>query len=327
MASNRKWQIAAIVLLAVLLAPGTWLRTAISRNSDDRLVLLPLETELPRYADGGVQRVGIWELRSPHSDFGGYSALLRLNGDMLRAFSDRGTRLNIPIPGAQAIGPARFSTVWDLGPFSKQYPDIESATRDPTTGDYWLGFENFNAIARFDVGSRLIEIQQPAIMQDWPVNSGAEAMTRLADGRFIILPESSNRALLFPSDPIEAEQVLQFQFALPEGYFATDMGNLPGGRVLILLRSMDWSWPPFSARLMVADPAQISETQVWQGEELAQLDDLLPRENYEGMAVDPQADGSIVIWLISDDNLAALQRSLLVKLRWEPNPPEADSGQ
>ena len=44
-----------------------------------------------------------------------------------------------------------------------------------------------------------------------------------------------------------------------------------------------------------------------------------PTENFEGLAVVPGQRGGVVLWLISDDNQSAFQRTLLLKLLWRPN--------
>ena len=49
---------------------------------------------------------------------------------------------------------------------------------------------------------------------------------------------------------------------------------------------------------------------------LAEFGNAIPRDNYEGIAVTTDDDGQFV-WLISDDNFMAIQRTLLLKLRWD----------
>jgi hypothetical protein len=164
-------------------------------------------------------------------------------------------------------------------------------------------------------------------MRDWGDNSGPEAMTRLADGRFLVLREgfdgllkrSRHRALLFAGDPVEGMLPEHFDFAGPRGFNPTDMAQLPDGRVLILMRRVVWPFPPhFAGRIVLADPAEIGAGRVWRGTVVAQLASVLPVDNFEGMAIEPRGDGRLTVWLISDDNQAALQRSLLWKLALDP---------
>jgi hypothetical protein len=70
---------------------------------------------------------------------------------------------------------------------------------------------------------------------------------------------------------------------------------------------------------MVADPARVRAGEAWRGEVVAELDDPLPTDNYEGLAVTQSGNGGVVIWLISDDNSATFQRTLLLKLEWQPD--------
>lgn len=330
----RKRRLAALLLVCAVLAPGTWVRSDPTAGSRFEVNLAPVAVSLAARQDG-LTREGLWEITSPYMDFGGYSAMFVLGGDRLQLFSDRGSRLVIRLPTAvtpdSPVSPDTslltrpFASVQDIGPFSDRYADIESATRDPATGEYWLGFENFNAVAKYDAANNFIAAVQPPEMRNWPVNSGAEAMVRLNNGHFLILPEHRGQGVLFFGDPTHKGRTQTFAFHLPDPYYATDMAALPDGRVLILARGLEWGLPPFTARLYLADPADIAPDAVWTPQLVAKLDALLPRENYEALAVVPQDDGSLVLWIASDDNLAALQRTLLARLRWRPPPLVADS--
>jgi hypothetical protein len=167
----------------------------------------------------------------------------------------------------------------------------------------------------------------PAAMRDWRATFGAEAMVRLADGRFVVLAEGSRDwfgegmpGLVFPSDPVAGAPPAAFRFAPPPGFRPVDMAQLPDRRVLILLRRVDWGIPPvFSGKLMLADPVALRPGEEWRAEPVADLATPLPTDNYEGLAVEPDGKGGVVLWLISDDNEMALQRTLLLKLAWPAN--------
>jgi hypothetical protein len=52
---------------------------------------------------------------------------------------------------------------------------------------------------------------------------------------------------------------------------------------------------------------------------IARIDDPRIHDNYEGMAVTREADGSQIVWLVSDSNeMVWAQRTLLLKLRIGP---------
>ena len=326
---QRPARLALLALVALGLAPGTWLHQP-APNEDFRPLLraqgLPVSAELA----GDAEIEGVWHLTSPNSHFGSYSALAAMADGTLLAVSDRGRWLRFTPPGRTGPSP-RFGVVGGAVVSDKRRVDAEAMTLDPASGRIWIAYEGANSVDRLgsDLGqSRSV---RPAAMQLWPNNRGPEAMTRLADGRFIVLGEGSPDwlgegypGLLFNGDPVEGAEALGFAFVPPDGYRATDIASLPGGRTLILLRAIEGFIPPrFSARLVVADPAEIGPGAAWQGHEVARLDLDLPTDNFEGLAVEPRKDGALTLWLISDDNGAALQRTLLYRLRWNPDKQKA----
>jgi len=323
-----KWRVPLILAIAIALGPSTWLRSEWVERSPLDLQVRPVATALPA-SDGAITREGVWELTSPRRQFYGISALVTLSGGNLRAFTDGGMWLIFSPPGNRPVAP-RLGRVLVTHAFASKNPDIESATRDPRTGQYWLGYEGFNGIGRFSVASKIERMAVPPEFADWPFNSGNEAMERLADGRFIVLPENDDFARVWAGDPLDGAPNVAFRFVPPRWYHPTEIKQLPDGRVLILMRRMDLdifhAWPPFSAKLAIADPAAIREGEVWEWKMLADLDAILPRENYEAMSVWPEQDGSVTVWIMSDDNQASLQRTLLVKLRFDlPEKMAADT--
>ncbi|WP_052208625.1 esterase-like activity of phytase family protein [Croceibacterium mercuriale] len=321
---NRRWlRLIPLALLALLVAPGTWWRDQpLPPGEPAFFTVRSLQLQQPRDWPAGLRLVDGWVLSSRHPGFGGYSALLPLPGGRLLAYSDRGDFLAFPSPagppGPGWIGqvprdPAAFSMSWDF----------EAATRDPRTGRRWLGVEGGNGIRRLDAQGRPDGVVQPRQMRHWPRNQGPEALVRLPDGRFIVLAEGSpgreprtSEALLFASDPVEGGEGLRFRFPRRGRYRPTDMAVLPDGRVVILQRSLTPGLPPFGALLAVADPATIRQGEPWRWQELATLTPALPRENYEGLAITPAADGGYHLWVISDDNQSPVQRTLLLQLHW-----------
>ena len=311
-------RLAAGVLLAVMLAPGTFLRTQIPRGSDVDLSIRQVRDLPPADASGGFTREGVWELSSDRIDFGGYSALLILGENTLRLFSDRGNLLTFSPPGAPKQRAPRIAFMWNRGDLSATPPDIEAATRDRASGDYWLAFENSNAIIRYSIASEFVRSRRPPAWQAWPENSGAEAMARLPDGRFLVLPESASTGLLYPADPTNDDVTpLKFGFSAPEDYHPTDATALPDGRVLVLLRKVTWALPPFATAIAIANPTTLQDGDTLDLDLLVRLDDIVPRDNYEAMSVATvEDDGTVTLWLASDDNMASFQRTLLVRLSW-----------
>jgi hypothetical protein len=121
-----------------------------------------------------------------------------------------------------------------------------------------------------------------------------------------------------------------FTFAGPPGFRPTDAALLPDGRVLVLMRQLVWPMPArFGAKLALLDPDAISAGGQVEATWLAELDDPWPLDNYEGLALEPDADGTITAWLISDGNNAVTQRTLLLRLsfRMADLPPKTKGAQ
>lgn len=315
----------AILLVALALAPGLFWRDEPKADTGPQLLrVAPLEIAPGTRVAPDLVLAGAWELDSSSDAFGGYSALVSLGGGELLAVSDRGRVLRFD-PWDRSVPPLMRGIGAAAGSDKRSY-DIESAARDPGSGAIWLGYEGLNAIQRADVDWLTVSEVRPPEMGRWPSNRGAEAMTRLADGRFVVLSEAvggwerpAADGLLFAGDPVEGAEPERFRFVPPAGFRPTDMAQLPDGRVLILLRKIEFGLPPrLASRIVAADPATLPAGEEWAWRPFAEIADPLPPENYEGLAIEPRADGVVRIWLISDDNSAALQRTLLLALDWKP---------
>jgi hypothetical protein len=315
-------RLVALLLVALGLAPGTWWRSPLPPANDAPVVMFT-PIAVPGAELGPLALAGAWRLSSANRHFGSYSALLALDDGTLLAASDRGRMLRFSPPGGPRF-PARVDFFAGREQSEKRMADLEALTRDRESGRIWAAYEVTNRIERYDRAFRARASVSPKAMDGWRSALGAEAMVRLADGRFIVLAEGSARwfgsampGLLFPSDPVAGASPAQFSFIPPEGFRPVDLAQLPDRRVLILLRKVDWRLPPaFSGKLMLADPAMILAGEPWRAEPVADLVAPLPTDNYEGLAVEPDGRGGAVLWLISDDNEMTLQRTLLLKLTW-----------
>lgn len=329
----RLWRLGLLAIVALGLAPGTWVRTLPSAPGDAPLMLRVIRLGATTPADWpeGLGVAGLWQIDGDHPEFGGFSAMLaddRLDGADagFTLYSDVGRSLRLPRAGLAGpigapvdYGPLRFAK----GPFHSQIRqvfDIESATRDPERGTIWLAYEHHNAIQRIDSAGGLA-LARPVQMAGLGANSGIEAMVRLDDGRFVVLAERAGFGLVFAGDPVAEARAGRparvFPVESQGAYLPTDMAQMPDGRVLVLLRDTRLQVPPFASMLAIGDPADIREGEVWPLARLAQFDEAPLRENYEALAVEQEKDGRIAIWLMSDDNLSAFQRSLMLKLRWD----------
>lgn len=256
--------------------------------------------------------LGGWELSSPDRRFGGLSGL-RIDGNEAIAVSDAGMVMTFPLPGTSAAPRVRFLPVME-GPGRGR----QRRTRD-TEGIWiegnrlWLTFERQNAVWRYDRATMHGESgAEPAPMHGWRGNSGPEAITRFADGRFLILEEgrdngsASSTAVVFAGDPaLPGMPWMRLTYRRPAGYRATDAATLPDGRVLILNRGLGGL--QLSAKLVVADVRGLQPGSDLNAQEVATLAAPLVVDNMEGVAV-TQEDGRTIVWLVSDDDFMRVFR-------------------
>ena len=325
-------RLALISLVALGLAPGTWVRSPPqSRTAHSKAPVQIIALNEGTLSPGPLTVAGVWQLSTKNQLFGGYSGMIPIGDNMLTAISDNGRLLSIRLKDGLPIS-ARVHFIdrkHTARPDEEKTGfDTESLTRDPVSGAIYAGFERYNAIERLSPDFVPQARVAPAEMADWGENSGPEAMTRLADGRFIVIEEAErswsdprHHALLFHGDPTRGARPESFTFAGITGYRPVDITPLPDGRVLILMRRLVfWELPPrFEGAIIIADPQTIVAGKEWGGDAVTWLEPPLPTDNYEGITVTQESDGATYVWLISDDNFMKFQRTLLLKLRWNPN--------
>ena len=314
-----KTRVIAALAVALMCAPGTWLRSEPPQAPAGDLAAVPVTAPSATGTQGWALG-GLWHLTSSDPQFGGFSALLDLGEGRFAAFSDRGWRLDFSPPGALPQ-PPRLARVFPDEALHHRFFDIEAAVHDPATGMLWLASENDHAIHRFGSDGTPAGRRDLGDEVDWTSNSGIEAMVRLEDGRFVILPEGQREGLIFASDPVEGGKPERFAIKVPEkGYEITDAARLPDGRLLVVLRKLEWpsrrAWPPFASLLAIGAVPEAGG--VFAPQITLRLEGVLPRENYEGLALRERSDGRVDVWIISDDNLSVFQRTLLAKLVFDP---------
>ncbi len=321
-----------LVLFACIVLALTWWHGSPPPGPDaSQIEFTPLTLGKTEQPGPAVKLLGAWHIRSAGPYFGGYSSLLALGRHRFLAVSDFGRELRFQDPSLGNPTPQEKWFYRQVAP-AKIDADIEALAHDSATGTIWLAYEQANAIERIETKTGTSIRVRPEAMRDWPSNRGPEAMARLPDGRFVVLGEGKeNRGqeetvpgLLFAEDPVAGAMPETFAFAPPEGYLPTDMAALPDGKVLIIVRQVHWTLPPYAtAKLLLADPDRIAAGEVWSGTPIAELAPPLPTDNFEGLAVEQNDGGTYTLWVISDDNTSELQRTLLLKLGWDPTQRES----
>lgn len=328
--ASRPLRVVAALLLLAGLSPGlVWRSPARTRIIERELYITALPVPAPAVVKphlGAFTLEGIWQLTSRSVEFGGYSAMLVRPGGRLLLVSDSGFCIIISPPDIAGADPEWFSPRYKSRGI-RGFHDFESATADSATGQVWMAEEGLNTIYRMTRPFRVDGEVAPKAMSDWGYNTGAEAMARLQNGRFVLLREAPkgwledrlHAAVQFSGDPVGHPDAMGFTFQAPAQFDPTDMAQMPDGRVLILMRRLTWPMPQrFAGRIVIADPADIAKGAVWRSQVVARLSSSLPIDNFEAMAIDQRKDGKLTVWLVSDDNHAAFQRTLIWKMVVDP---------
>lgn len=264
-----------------------------------------------RHTVGKLRYLGGWSIHSDDPRLGGLSAL-HVTPAGIWAASDAGWLIRMPLPGR-----AGRVAIRALAEGRKQDRDAESMVVHD--GKAWIGLERANAVWRYSLRDGKREAAaEPAAMRGWHGNSGAEAMLRLADGRFLIFSEggddtADSAALSFDGDPAEPRTpAIAFRYRPPAGYRITDAALLPDGRIIALNRRFRIS-EGVSVRVTLSDLSDIAEGQTLGGAEIAAFAAPLTVDNFEGISVTREG-GRTIVWIVSDDNYnPLLQRTLLMK--------------
>lgn len=268
------------------------------------------------YLDGLV-------LSSEDPRFGGWSGLLVRDGRLL-AVSDTGVWLEAALAfdeAGQLTGLAEASLLPLLGlegqPLAgKQEADAESLAR-LADGSLLVGFERNPRIWRYaDPESPAEPWPQPPLLQGRRDNGGLEALTYWPGGAVGLLEgrEGAERVEGFRWD---GERYEDFVYPLSDRFRVTDAAMLPhpegGGGELLLVERFYTSSEGVKIRLQLVDgrslaPGAVLEPQLW-GELLP------PRsiDNFEALAVERDATGRTLVYLLSDDNFNPWQRTLLLR--------------
>lgn len=308
-------------LIAIALAPGTWLRTPEPSDFDRLARIVPLAVDAAR--SGPFELVAAWRMSGDPVQFGGLSALVALDGTHFLAGSDTGRWLRFTRPDRSGLAPGEIAPLFADEDTIKESRDLESLAVDPAHGIVWGGFEYRNSVMRFDAALEPNGEVRPPAMRRWDDNAGPETLVRLADGRFLAIAEGSrrwrgqhHRALVFAGDPVEGARAERVVVEIPKGYRPVDATPAGDGRALVLLRRVIWGLPPgFATAIAEIDIDDRAPDGTIAARLLAEFGARIPQDNYEGIALTEDPDGTHV-WLVSDDNFMVFQRTILLKLLW-----------
>lgn len=326
----------SVIVLVLGIVPG-WtgderlkLLGARSTMHAERVMLDPADPRRTRVGRLTFQGGVVLSSRDPA--FGGFSALA-VTGDRFTLLSDGGNVVRFRMGADWQPRDVAFSNL-PAGPgtgWEKRDRDSESLAIGPG-GQAWVGFENSNAIWRYTRDFARGDGQaRPRGMRGWSNDGGPELFTRLNDGRFLAVSESTRvparawrgsaaarrhtrDAILFSGDPtVRTTRTWRLGYRPADGYRPVDAAALPDGDLVVLERrfALPFRW---SNRVTVVPAGAIRPGGLMQGRTIAALGAPLIHDNFEGVAV-MREGGDTMLWLVSDDNQSWLQRSLLLKFR------------
>lgn len=259
--------------------------------------------------------------------FGGLSGIaVEPSGGMLFAVSDRGYGLSARLVHDRA-GRLTGTGAWTISPLQtpeghevkRRMIDAEAIVQE-RDGAWLVAFENRHRIWRYPPSPDAFAVPpQPLSVPDElsraPSNGGVESMTRLPDGRLLLLTEEFRNADgSLKGWLISEEGMAGVSYLASDGFSPTDVAALPGGDVLLLERRF-WLISGVAIRLRCITNDQLRPGARLIGRELASLKMPLVIDNFEGLAVREAPDGGLLLYLISDDNFNFFQQTLLLQFR------------
>jgi hypothetical protein len=299
---------------------------------------LPLDRDDPaRNSVGALRFLGAVQIRSTNRLFGGWSALRAGTGDRMLSVSDTGNWLafrTIERDG-RLVGVTDAVMTPIMQPdgkpaATKDAGDAEALEFDPATGDATIVYEQDHRLVHFtgidadrpaSLSAVPVRTERLTAMTGWPSNGGGEAMAVLParnghSARIVISetarrPDGSAPALL----TIDG-QTTEIGITVIADHSPTDAIALDDHRILVLNRRFSLSGQGAAIAIVDLSPALdgTALSAPLPMRILGRLERPLTFDNMEGLAI-RRSGGHVFVYLISDDNLNSLQRTLLMKFQ------------
>lgn len=322
----------ALLAFLVLLGPTPWqagradpviLRTAaLQLNPDDP----------PQARVGRLDYLGGLIIASDSRDFGGYSGMaLDPDGAGLWAISDTGHWLRLDFQRNEAglpvgVNAARIEPLRDANGAvlaRKVLSDAEGLRRLPD-GRWLVSFERAHRLWFYNTpgGAASGTLVVPPAVAQQPDNGGIEAIAAFSSGDLLLFSEEMPAMKGISEDGNAAwlwRDGAWHDLAWPaRGDFKpTDAVALNNGDVIVLERFFTLLDGP-KARLQRIPAASIRPGAVLQPELLAEWTRPVSVDNMEALDLRTASDGSLLLYVMSDDNQNPLQRTLLMVFRLQP---------
>lgn len=282
------------------------------------VAIAAIPVEVAASSLNGLGAGGAWILRSGDPAFGGFSGLLVEEGRLL-AVSDRGAWLSAAIGiagGALSLTDARMSPLRNGAgeELAGAAADAEALAR--FDGALLVGFERDHRIERHIGGGRTGgEIRQRSF-EALPNNAGIEALASVADTLLALGEEETEGpgGRGFPVYAFGADGTLLAETRLParsrHAITGADVGA--DGRLYTVQRHFS-VLTGVSIRIVRYHLAGVPPLPVAaSAEELAAFESASGIDNMEALALWQDGAGRTRLWLLSDDNFSAFQRTMLL---------------
>ncbi|MGD9966279.1 MAG: esterase-like activity of phytase family protein [Hyphomonadaceae bacterium] len=280
--------------------------------------------------DGGAESIGRLayrgglELRADDPTFVGLSALEVLENNRIIAISDEADWIEAQLvldASGRLTGFTDVRSAWMRGedgrPFTNKTEGDSEGLAQLADGRFAVSFERSQLIRIYDLnrdgpfgaasmGPRLAGIAR------LPTNAGLEALAGL-DGAVLAGAEGGDEATtplwLAPIDAA-APVSSHFSYPLQDGFSLTGMDRLPDGGFVALER---FYAPVIGARARITRfAAPSAEGGAVEPELLALFEPPFPVDNFEGVSAVRAPGGGTRIYIVSDNNRSAQQRTLLL---------------
>jgi hypothetical protein len=271
-------------------------------------------------------------LESTEPRFGGWSDLkVSADGSKMLAISDRGFWMDAGVVydangRLLSLANARIGNL--IGPSGKEISgvaaDAEGLAVGPD-GSYYVSFERRHRIWQYPRAEPPFSrpprtLVSPARLRTAPSNGGIEALLRLSSGKFVALVEElmdGDAHVGWIGDESHWDE-LHYRTApdfKPTGLAEFPPGTSAAGDIAVLERRFTLFHGP-GARITRVHRDAVRAGAIMDGDELAQMQLPLTIDNFEGLAIARGTKGSARLYIISDDNYSAMQRTLLLMFEY-----------
>ncbi len=275
---------------------------------------------------GALRYLGGLILASEDSRFGGYSGMaVDADGGGLWAISDTGYWLRLDFGRSEAapagIASAAILPLRDAAgrPLQgKRQADAEALRRLPD-GRWLVSFERSHRIWLYAEpgGAALGNLPLPPAALQQPVNGGVEALAALPNGDLLLFSEEQEKAedvgMVWRQ---RGEGWDDLGWPLRDGFRPTDAAASPDGTAFVLERYFTLLAGPKARLRRISAPALEAGGSL-PSSVVAEWARPWSVDNMEALDVRRAADGSLWLYLLSDDNANPLQRTLLMVFRLE----------